>query len=88
MNLGFQRELGCLYRELSLASELGPSMCPFGVCLSVTLLVLCPRLSQREREGSVTALPINFCLPAKEILFSYKFLIFSHKFSVIISNFI
>lgn len=45
-----------------LVCESAPPVCPYGICLSIPVSVLCPQLSPREREGSTAAPPINLDL--------------------------
>lgn len=85
LNLEFQRDLGCPSQETFPCQWTWPSMCPFGVCLSIPLLVLCPWLSQRE--GGLYCSSTNklgVCLQK----ISNEFLIFLINLVVIISNFI
>lgn len=45
-----------------LVCESALPVCPYGICLSTPVSVLCPQLSPREREDSTAAPPINLDL--------------------------
>lgn len=45
-----------------LVCESTPPVCPYGICLSIPVSVLCPQLSPREGEDSTAAPPINLDL--------------------------
>lgn len=52
----------CACVAVLVVGESAPPVCPYGICLSIPVLVLCPQLSPRERGDSIAAAPINLDL--------------------------